>query len=81
MFVEKGSKSFDIVSESPVKRHLIKSPPPNYFFGGGEKFLGYLHQFWVLEQKQKFGKSMELTGVFDMHVGQFLANSGQFMAI
>jgi hypothetical protein len=70
LFVEKGSKSFDIASESPVKRHLIKSPPQKTFLEG-RFFLRYLHQFLVLDQKKHFGESMELSGIFDRQFDRF----------
>jgi hypothetical protein len=60
-----------MVSESLVKRHLIKHPPEkSIFLGGGEMFLGgYLHQFLVLEQNLFFGESMELAGILYSQFG------------
>jgi hypothetical protein len=60
-----------MVSESPVKRHLIKSAPPKKSILGGDLFLGYLHQFLVLEQQKHFGESMEQAGIFDRQFGRF----------
>ena len=64
--------SLVIVSDSRLKRHLIILPPPKgLFLGGGGKVFRISPSFLVLKQKQHFGKSMELAGIFDDQFGRF----------
>ena len=68
---------YRMLRQSWRKQHLINLPPPppkkKAFFlgGGGVSFLEYFHEFWGLEHKTIFGKTLGQSRCFGIIIGQF----------